>query len=96
MGNDSILENQIPGNIIVTSRSNGGTLSVDRQADGGAVNTNPFPETASVRAKLFNRVRGVAPTGTPCLCPNGGSYRRGAAPGAPCATCGGVRADASR
>jgi hypothetical protein len=93
MSND-VLDNQpVNGSIIVTSRNNGGTQFSDRSSDGGFVTENPLvAETQRSRAHLGQRIRGAAePSGLPCSCANGGTYRRGVPAEAPCIVCGGDR-----
>jgi hypothetical protein len=87
---DSILDNQIPGNITVTSRSNSGALSVDRQADGGfGVENSLVAQTARERNTIRSRGRGIAreTTGV-CECPS--PARLVSKPSDHCANCGGI------
>jgi hypothetical protein len=95
MSNDVLSNQPVLGSIIVTSRNNSGTLQADR-FPGTIGAENPLvAESAMIREKSGQCMRGkIEPSGLPCSCSNGGTYRRGAAPEAPCAVCGGTRSGA--
>lgn len=95
MSNDILEDQPVLGSIIVTSRNKSGTEWVDGFGGGFGVENPLVAESRMIREKSSQRVRGAAePTGRPCSCANGGTFRRGAAPGAPCITCGGMRSAA--
>jgi hypothetical protein len=88
-----LLKGNIEGQLVVT-RETGGTLFSDHASDGGFIADQRVAQSRAAHGSLRARMMKarVEPTGLPCSCTNGGTYQRGAAPDAPCITCGGDRA----